>query len=63
MRNVLTGREQIEAQIAGNLENLIEALRLPADYPARDEYLNMVIAKGAVLIAQRNLCFVERLAA
>ena len=61
-RHLIT-REQIEAQIAGNLENLVEALRLPADYPARAEYLNVVMSKADVLIAARNRCLAERIAA
>ena len=63
MSRHLSTREQIEAQIVGNAENLVEALRLPADYPARDEYIRMRMASIDVLVAARNRCFAERIAA
>lgn len=54
MSRHLNTREEIEARIAGNAESLIEALRLPTDYPGLQEYINMRVASLDVLIAARN---------
>jgi len=63
MNHILTAREEIDAQIAGNAETLVEALRLPADYPARDEYIRVRMARIDVLVAERNRCFARSAAA
>jgi hypothetical protein len=62
MSRHLDTREDIEARIAGNLEHLLEAMRSPEDYPARQQYIDMVMAKGDVLIAMRNRILAERIA-
>lgn len=61
-RAQISAKVQLEGSIAATLENLVEALRLPADYPARQEYINVLLAKADVLIADRNGGFVRRAA-
>lgn len=54
---------ELEGKIATTLECLVEALRTPEDYPARQEYINVMLAKADVYLADRGARFAGSIAA
>ena len=53
---------ELDSKIAATLENLVEALRTPEDYPARQEYIAYLMAKADVYILERNSQWVGEMA-
>lgn len=53
---------ELDSKIAATLENLVEALRTPEDYPARQEYIAYLMAKADVYILERNAKWIGEVA-